>query len=122
LKSLVRNAWNGGQRRVIPVAARDRIPISATPKLTQIILTGPYLGTTNSILTMLESRSLPHKHCSSLIAAKIGMKGRSLTLEEIARYYVVCFHIGIDFSVEKLDGSNLNSEQWDHENGHIMQD
>ncbi|KAJ7255897.1 hypothetical protein C8J57DRAFT_1721555 [Mycena rebaudengoi] len=83
------------------------------PKLTQIILTGPYLGTTNSILTMLESRSLPHEHCSSLIAVKIGMKGRSLTPEEIARFTTF---------VEKLDGSDRNSKRRDRENGHIMQD
>jgi hypothetical protein len=56
------------------------------PTLSQIILTGSYLSSTNSILMMLESRSLPHEHCSSLIAVEIGMKDRSLTVGEIARF------------------------------------
>ncbi|KAJ7213794.1 hypothetical protein C8J57DRAFT_1397587 [Mycena rebaudengoi] len=56
------------------------------PTLSQITLTGSYLGSTNSILMMLESRSLPHEHCSSLIAVEIGMKDRSLTGGEIARF------------------------------------
>ncbi|KAJ7256085.1 hypothetical protein C8J57DRAFT_1651542 [Mycena rebaudengoi] len=41
------------------------------PTLSQIILTGSYLGSTSSILMMLESRSLPHEHCSPFIAVEI---------------------------------------------------
>ncbi|KAJ7278031.1 hypothetical protein C8J57DRAFT_1503882 [Mycena rebaudengoi] len=49
------------------------------PSLTRIALIGSQLGTTNGILTMLESRARPHSHCSSLVAIEIRILDRRLT-------------------------------------------
>jgi hypothetical protein len=56
------------------------------PSLTRIALIGSQLGTTNGILTMLESRARPHSHCSSLVAIEIRILDRRLTLDDRMRF------------------------------------